>query len=160
MVWAAVSKTWKCRRIFVKVNTNVYIDDIFGPALRDMKETLKMKISTSNSKVLSYTSNKTHAWCKDTLLRFQTNEMWSPSFPALNTLDFSVQSMLKTEACRSSHITVESLKVSLVKAWAKIPQKKLRAAVVSFRGRIERLIVAEGWHIENQIVLLFCEAFK
>ena len=45
MVWAAVSKTWKSPLIFVKqgakVNTNVYIDDILAPALRDMKEHFK-----------------------------------------------------------------------------------------------------------------------
>jgi len=56
--------------------------------------------------------------------------------------------MLETEACRSPHTTVESLKVSLVKAWAKKPQK-LRAAVESFRGRIERVIAIEGGHIEK-----------
>ena len=41
------------------------------------------------------------------------------------------------------------LKLSLVKAWAKIPQEKLQAAVKSFRGRIERVIQEEGGHIEN-----------
>ena len=58
------------------------------------------------------------------------------------------------------HPTVESLKVSLVKAWTKITQKKFRAPVDSFRGRIERVIAAKGWHIEKYIVLLFCEALK
>ena len=75
-------------------------------------------------------------------------------------MEFSVWSMLETEACRSPHTTVESLKVSLVKAWAKIAQKKLRAAVESFRGRIERLIAVEEGHIEKLIVFLFCEALK
>ena len=37
----------------------------------------------------------------------------------------------------------KSLKVSVVKAWTKIPQKKLRTAVESFRGGIERVIAAE-----------------
>ena len=64
-------------------------------------------------------------------------------------MDFRVWSMLGTEACCSPHTTVESLKVSLVKAWANILQKKLSAAVESFRGQIERVIAAEGWHIEN-----------
>ena len=40
MVWAAMSKTWKSPLIFVKQgpksNTNVYIDDILAPVLRDM----------------------------------------------------------------------------------------------------------------------------
>ena len=62
--------------------------------------------------------------------------------------------MLETEACRSSRTAY------LVKAWAKIHHKKLRAAVESFRGRLERVIAAEGWHIEKYTVLLFCEALK
>ena len=45
MVWATVLKTWKSPLIFVKqsakVNTNVHIDDILAPALRDMKEHFK-----------------------------------------------------------------------------------------------------------------------
>ena len=64
-------------------------------------------------------------------------------------MDVSFWFMLGSEACHSPHTTVESLKVSLVKAWVKVPQKKLLAAVESFRGRIEQVIAAEGWHIEN-----------
>ena len=62
----------------------------------------------------------------------------APSSPVMNPIDFNVWSMLETETCRSPHTTAESLKVSLVKDWAKIPQKKLHAVVESFRGRIER----------------------
>ena len=59
-------------------------------------------------------------------------------------MDFSVWSMLDTEAWRSPNTTVEYLKVSLVKAWVKILQKKLRLAVESFRGQIEQVIAGEG----------------
>ena len=75
--------------------------------------------------------------------------MWPPSSPDLNPMDFSVWFILETETCSSSHDNVDALKSSLVKAWAKMPQKKLRAAVESFRGRIERVIQADGGHIEN-----------
>ena len=69
--------------------------------------------------------------------------------------------VLETEVCLSPHTAVESLKVSLVKDGAKISQKKLRAAAVQiFRGRIERVIADERWHIEKYIVLLFCETLK
>ena len=57
MVWAAVSKTWKSPLIFVKqgakVNTNVYINDILAPALRE--STLEIKILPSNRTVLPLT---------------------------------------------------------------------------------------------------------
>ena len=39
-------------------------------------------------------------------------------------------------------------KVSLKKAWAKIPQEKLLVSVESFRGRLKRVVKAKGRHIE------------
>ena len=44
--------------------------------------------------------------------------------------------------------------MSLVTARVNIPQKMLRAAVESFRGRIERVIAAKLDYV------LFCEALK
>ena len=130
MVWTAVLKTWKSPLIFVKqvaeVNTNVYIDDILAPALSKMKEYFKNEdFIIQQDGAFSYTSNKTQTWCKDNFLRFWSKEFWPPSSPDLNPMDFSFWYMLETEACRSTHTTVESLKVFLVKAWVKIPQKKL-----------------------------------
>ena len=79
-----------------------------------------MKISPANKTVLPLTPPQ----LEGKFPRFWSKELWPPSSPDLNRMDFSVWSMLETEACRSPHTTVESLKVSLVKAWAKIPQKK------------------------------------
>ena len=60
--------------------------------------------------------------------------MWPPSSPDLNLLDFSIWSMLKKDARRSEKFSVNHLKKSLQKAWANIPQKKIRAAVEVFRS--------------------------
>ena len=109
-----------------------------------------MKISPSNRTVVPLTlPTKPKLGAETISPRFWSKELWPPSSPDLNPMDLSVWSMLETEACRSPHTTVESLKVSLVEALAKIPQKKLRAAVECFRGRIERVIAAEGRHIEK-----------
>ena len=75
----------------------------------------------------------------ETISRSFGAELWPPSSPNLNPMDFSGWFMLETEACRSPHTTVESV----VKAWAKILQNKLHAPVKSFRGQIERVIAAE-----------------
>ena len=80
MVWAAMSKTWKCLLIFVKktakFNKNVYIDDTLAPVLRDMKKNLKNEDFTiQQDGAPSQTSNKTQAWCKDNFLRFWSKEL-------------------------------------------------------------------------------------
>ena len=154
MLWAAVSKTWKSLLIFVKegakVNTNAHIDHILTPALREIKKHFENKDFTfQQDRAPSHTSNRTQEWCRDNFPRFWSKELWPPSSPDLNPMNFSVWFMLETEVCCSPHKTVEALKVSLVKAWAKIPQKKLCAAVESFRGRLERVIDVEGGHIKN-----------
>jgi len=138
MVWAAVSKTWKSPLFFVqqgaKANTNVYINDILAPALHHMKEHfINEHFTFQQDGATSHMSNKTQTWCRDNFPRFWSKELWSPSSPDLNP----IWSMLETETCCSPHTTVEFLKVSLVKAWTRILQKKLCAAVESFRGRIE-----------------------
>ena len=87
-----------------KVNTNVYIDDILVPALRDMKEHFKNEdLTIQKNGAASHTSNKTQAWCKDNFLWFWSKELWPSSSPDLNSMDFSVWSMLETEACLSPH---------------------------------------------------------
>ena len=74
--------------------------------------------------------------------------MWPPSSSDLNPLDFSIWSMLKKDACHSEKLSVNHLKKSLQKAWADIPQKKIRAAVEAFRSRLEKVIDTNGGQIE------------
>ena len=74
--------------------------------------------------------------------------MWPPVSPDLNPLNFNIWSILEAKSCAKIHDTVEGLKVSLKRARAKIPQKKLLVSVESFRGRLERVVKAKGGHIE------------
>ena len=57
--------------------------------------------------------------------------------------------MLETESCCSLHTTVDYLEKFSVEVRTKILQKKLCAVVEIFRGRIERVIAAEGWDVEK-----------
>ena len=62
--------------------------------------------------------------------------MWPPASD-LNSLDFNIWLILEAKVCAKTNDTVEGLKVSLKKAWAKIPQEKLHVSVDSFRERLE-----------------------
>ena len=153
MVWAAISKTWKSPIIFVpqgaKVNTNAYIETILTPALQAAKKHFKDKpFIFQQDGAPSHTSKKTQKWCQDDFPGFWSKEVWPPSSPDLNPMDFCVWSVLEADACASSHVSVEALKSSLEKAWAKMPQETLRKAAEGFRGRLERVIQAIGGHIE------------
>ena len=75
--------------------------------------------------------------------------MWPPSWPDLNPLDLSVWSLLEVKVCSVAHLSIDALKQSLQREWAKIFQEELRASVENFRQRIERVIQVKGHHIEN-----------
>ena len=118
----------------MKLNTNVYIKDIWIPASQAMKKHFANENTFQQDGALSHTSRKTQAWCRANFPNFWSKEMWPPASPDLNSLDFNN--------------IVEGLKVSLKKAWAEIQQEKLCVSVESFRGRLERVVKAKGEHIE------------
>ena len=154
MVWGAVSKTWKSPLIFVergvKINTESYINAILTSSLEEMKKHFKdAGFTFQQDGAPSHTSNKTQQWCKTNFPNFSPKNIWPSSSPDLNPMDFSIWSILEKNSCAMPHSTLESLKKTLVREWEKIPQKTIRAAVESFRGRIERVIALEGGHIEK-----------
>ena len=154
MVWAAISKTWKSPLIFVeqgvKINSDRYINDILVPAHEEMKKHFKDQFFTfQQDGAPSHTSRKTQDWCQRHFSRFWSKEMWPPSSPDLNPLDFSVWSLLEVKVCSVAQPSIDALKQSLQREWAKISQEELRASAENFRQRIERVIQVKGHHIEN-----------
>ena len=131
------------------MNTNAYIETILTTALQAAKNHFKKKpFIFQQDSALSHTSKKTQKWCQDHFPGFWSKEVRPPSSPDLNSMDFCVRSLLETDACASSHVSVEALKSSVEKASAKIPQETLRKAAEGFHGRHEHVIQARGGHIE------------
>ena len=138
MVWAAISENWRSSLIFVKqdckVNIKSCIEDILTPALVEMKEYFKNdQFIFQQDGAPSHTSKKNQEWCRSHFPRFWSKEMWPPSSPDLNPIDFSVWSILEKNACSMPHKNVESLKKSLIREWANILQEFFCATVKSFR---------------------------
>ena len=153
MVWAAFSKTCKSPLAFIKqgmkLNTSVYIENILIPASQTMKKHFGNKNFTfQQDGAPSHMSRKTQVWCRANFMNFWSKEMWPPASPDLNPLDFNIWLILEAKACAKTQNNIEGLKVSLKKAWAKIPQEKLCISVESFRGRLKRVVKAKGGHIE------------
>ena len=63
-------------------------------------------------------------------------------------MDYSIWSILETNACGKRHSSVDNLKASLKRAWAALPQRTVRAAVGGLYRRLEDVAAAEGGHIE------------
>ena len=130
------------------MNINAYIDMILIPALQEAKRHFKNKSFTfQQDGAQSHTSNKSQKWFQDHFLCFWSKEVWLPSLPDLNLMDFCVWSLLEADAC-ASHGSIEALKCFLETEWAKMPQETLHKATEGFHSRLEHVIQAREGHIE------------
>ena len=96
----------------------------------------------------AHTANSTQEWLRNEIPDFISKEEWPPSSADLNPLDFCVWSILEAKACSKPHRNIESLKASVVKEWANIPQETLRIAVEAVPKRLNAIIRKKGGYIE------------
>ena len=68
---------------------------------------------------------------------FWSKSVWPPNLPNLNTLDFSLWDWTAQEAQANYHSSVDSLKMSVEAAWARMPAAIVLRSCTRFRARIE-----------------------
>ena len=143
MVWGVISKSWKSPLIFVKegvkVNTDSYVNDILTPALASMKEKFKNKFFTfQQDGAPSHTSKKTQKWCKEHFPSFWTKDLWPPSLPDLNPMDFCVWGRKRSLSGGSSSFPETSMGEN----------SRCPSCCLSERQRLQRVIDTDGGHFE------------
>ena len=101
----------------------------------------------------AHTAKMVQAWCKDNFKSFWSNELWPPSFPDLNPMDFGIWSILERKACAVSHSNVEKLKKKLKESWAKIESETIRGTCDQVIYRLCRVILKRA-DILNKLNLI------
>ena len=84
----------------------------------------------------------TQNWCKNHLPDFIPKDLWPPSSPDLNPLDYAVWGYIEPN--------IDSLKESIIREWDAMPKNFVKKSCDSFRRRLEAIIEAEGDHIEGK----------
>ena len=155
MVWAGISAEGRIPLVFVpsgvKINANTYKELILEPVVKKLAETMfnNGEFLFQQDGAPAHTARSTQEWLKNEIPGFLSKEEWPPSSPDLNPMDFSIWSILQEKACSKPHRNVESLKKSLVKEWANIPQEKLRISVEAVPLRLKAVIRKKGGYIEG-----------
>ena len=95
MVWAAVgSDGSKSPLVFidqgVKVNSEVYVKMLEEKVLPWLQKTYRNGYVFTQDGAPAHTAAQTQAWCTENLSSFWSKEMWPPSSPDLNPMDFSI----------------------------------------------------------------------
>lgn len=90
----------------------------------------------------------TQQWLQINIPHFISQKEWPLSSPDLNPFNFSLWSILESSTCAKSHKKIESLRKSLTKEWANIPQETMSTAVRSVPKRLKAVIKNLDWYIE------------
>ena len=81
MVWATISKSWRCPLVFVhqgaKINTKCFVDSILKPMLEYAKDHFGEDTlwTFQQDGATSHTANVTQSWCRDHIPNFRSKEM-------------------------------------------------------------------------------------
>lgn len=94
-----------------------------------------------------HTSKITQKWLEEHL-NFWPKEVWPPSSPDLNPLDFSIWAKVQAQSCKQQHPNLGKLKSSVFRAWAGLDPDFIIHTCHQFCSRIEKVRAAEGGYID------------
>ena len=92
----------------------------------------------------AHTAKKVQDWCEANLPHFWSKDVWPPSSPDLNPLDFFVWGAAERETNRSPHNTKQSLITSIMEVFAKFSREAVVTACSRVRSRLEEVVAANG----------------
>lgn len=95
-----------------------------------------------------HTATKVQEFCRKNFADFWAKDLWPPSSPDLNPLDYAVWGVLEARVNKTSHPNTESLKTAIKEAWADLSDDFIVNSCRSFRSRVEAVISNNGGHIE------------
>lgn len=96
----------------------------------------------------SHKAMATQDWMAENFHDHITPNLWPPSSPDLNPLDYYVWGVVEREINKHPHNTISSLKDAITTTMANMNKEHLIRACSRFRPRIEEVIAANGDFIE------------
>jgi transposase len=94
-----------------------------------------------------HTANLVQNWLR-THINFWPKDVWPPSSPDLNPLDFSIWATVQARVNVKMYPNTDALKASISKVWADLSGDDIRNVCARFRPRVEAVIAAEGGYID------------
>lgn len=154
MVWCGISKKGKFPMVFIesgiRINARYYIDNVLESVVKE--EGARMYPDSNwtfqQDSAPAHKEKITQTWLKSNLPNFISSLEWPPSSPDLNPLDYSIWGILEARVNARRHISVESLKQTLLKEWEKLSMEDVRAAIDTWPTRLSQVNKAKGGRFE------------
>ena len=140
MVWAGITFDGKAPLIFieedVKINQMIYRTMLQDKVLPWAQEQFRDRHWTfQQDSAPPHKARDTLNWIEENFPSFLSPQEWLPYSPDLNPMDFSIWSILDSNAYTKPHISVAALKRSLVKAWDEISLETIEKVTDNFPKR-------------------------
>ena len=154
MVWAGVTSCGlKTPLIFikegVKINQHVYLGLLRDQVVPWVQSTIgDSGLTLQQDGATSHSAKMVQSFCKEHFKGFWPKDLWPPSSPYLNPMDFGIWSILEQKACAITHKSVDLLKRALVKSWDEICEETVCATCSQVSSRLRRLIWVKGGYFE------------
>lgn len=96
----------------------------------------------------AHKARSTQAWLYDHVPHHWSPDLWPPSSPDCNPMDYFVWGELTRVVNSVSYNTKQDLKLAIVDAMANLNKNIVKKACSTFRHRLEAVVAANGGHIE------------
>ena len=97
----------------------------------------------------AHKAKTTQAWLCNNVPHHWSPDLWPPSSPDCNPLDYFFWGVIEAKTNKHAHNTVDSLKGAIMEAFATINKDMVAKACGSFRSRLEKVVAAAGGYIEK-----------
>ncbi|QQP54566.1 Uncharacterized protein FKW44_007436 [Caligus rogercresseyi] len=97
----------------------------------------------------AHKSRETQAWLLENLPYHWSPDLWPPSSPDCNPLDYFFWGMVENKTNKQAHNTLDSLRAAIVEEFANMKKDVVSKTCGRFRHRFEMVVVADGGYIEK-----------
>jgi len=156
MVSVGVSRMGKTGVVFIepgaKVNREYYCQHVLGdgllPDIRARCQRYCWTLQQDGSPSHTARNTLTYLWREN--VTFVKSDMWLPTSPDLNPVDYAVWGALQqTVYQRRRFTTINQLKQAIVTEWGKLSQRFIDRAIGQWRRRLQCVVQQQGGHIEH-----------
>jgi inhibitor of nuclear factor kappa-B kinase subunit alpha len=133
-----------------RMGAREYLDKILIPHVLPW---IQMNFPNNNNVILMqdgapcHTAKIVQNWLLENI-NFWPKEIWPPSSPDLNPLDYSIWAFVQSKACNCQHPNIDSLKSAVSDVWADMSESRIQKVCSRFRSRVEAVIKSEGSYID------------
>mgnify|MGYP003396381051 FL=1 len=136
-----------------KINADYYTNNLLPQLIEDCNNLAQNNFIFQQDGAPAHTSRLAQDWLQLHCPDFIKKDEWPPNSPDLNPLDFHVwRAMLEKYHSHTPKPKKKAeLKTVLQAIWEELPQENIDRAILSFKGRLQVCITAQGGHFEHQL---------